>query len=241
MRVRSSSFALPKAGNTPDEYEDASWPRRTLTRETTSFRCAVADGATETSFSGLWAGMLVRAYCAGRLEGRRLPRTLSALRASWGEEVGRVPLPWYAEEKVRSGAYSSLLGLTVSALPDAPRWRAEAIGDSCLFHLRGGTLLAAFPLARAEDFNSRPYLLSSRAGGEDAMSRLEGTWESGDRFLLATDALAAWALAAEERGDHPWNRLLTVRRVEWADWLAELRAGGTMRNDDVTLLRVEVD
>ena len=47
---------LPKDGNGPEEYEDAF---RSLPEQG---RFAVADGATETSFSGIWAAALVAAF-----------------------------------------------------------------------------------------------------------------------------------------------------------------------------------
>lgn len=62
MRVSIQVFGLPKAGNRADEYEDAYSPKRQGELEGESFRFAVADGATEGSFSRLWAGMLVRSY-----------------------------------------------------------------------------------------------------------------------------------------------------------------------------------
>jgi hypothetical protein len=67
MHVVTEAFWLPKAGNTLEEYEDAFWPRKSMDRSLSMFRCAVADGATETSFSRVWAQTLVRAYCRGHL------------------------------------------------------------------------------------------------------------------------------------------------------------------------------
>ena len=80
MHVVAEAFWLPKAGNTLEEYEDAFWPRKSIDRSTSMFRCAVADGATETSFSAVWAQTLVRAYCRGHLyEGKTLLKRLASL------------------------------------------------------------------------------------------------------------------------------------------------------------------
>ena len=118
-------------GNSADEYEDAFWPREAVVeQETDCFRCAVADGATETSFSALWANMLVRQWGEGTPGLSAFGKALPRLRSLWHREVAAKPLPWYAEEKVRSGAFSSLLGVTllragrlVTVLPD---WQRDA-------------------------------------------------------------------------------------------------------------------
>src|SRR2546422_7087812 len=111
MHLFAQGFFLPKAGNSHEEYEDAFWPQERIDLHTPAFRCAVADGATETSFSGLWAQMLVRAYCKGELSRKR--QDLSRLQRNWLKFVSGRPLPWYAEEKLRSGAFSSIVGLAL--------------------------------------------------------------------------------------------------------------------------------
>ena len=147
MIVTARACWAPKAGNRPDEYEDAFWPpnspgrgaapgakrsaraRRALAGGSVSgcqpgadgARFAVADGATETSFAGLWAQRLVRAYGAGWFDGDDWAEHLRREQAAWQAEVLQKPLPWYAEAKVRAGAYAALLGLQLRA---AGEWSA---------------------------------------------------------------------------------------------------------------------
>ena len=64
MHVFSRAYWMPKAGNSEAEYEDSFWPRF-LDGESNNFRFAVADGATEASFSGIWARQIVRAFGKG--------------------------------------------------------------------------------------------------------------------------------------------------------------------------------
>src|SRR5262249_4875960 len=113
-----------------------------------------ADGATETSFSSVWAGQLVREYCTGKPGLTPFLRSLPRLRRAWLKHVSAQPLPWYAEEKVRSGAFAALLGFTVErAGPECDHyalWSALAVGDCCLFQCRNNSLCAAFPLSSAE-------------------------------------------------------------------------------------------
>jgi hypothetical protein len=238
LRVRVWARHAPKRGNSADEYEDAFWPPRGGERRGRVLRCAVADGATEASFSARWAQMLTRAYCRGALDVCRLAETLRPLQAAWSAEIGGRPLPWYAQEKVRQGAFSSLLGLTIRD----GRWEAIAVGDSCLFLVRDDELITAFPLQASDLFGSTPLLLSSNparnAALGDHLCQARGEALPGDRFLLMTDAVACWFLADAEAGGQPWNTIPPGRR--FASWLAGRRAAHVMRNDDVTVLGLDL-
>src|SRR4051794_35023330 len=103
MRAVVRAFSVSKAGNLPEEYEDAFWPRDPVDSVAGDVRLAVADGATETSFSGLWATILAQSYVEGALEGENLIEELTPLQRLWRERLGERQLPWYAEEKLRSG------------------------------------------------------------------------------------------------------------------------------------------
>ena len=247
MYVASDTYWLPKAGNSDGEYEDAFCIEGEPAAHRTVFRCAIADGATETSFSGLWAAMLVRSYCCSPQKGRDLHDEVPRLQANWREQVGRKPLPWYAEQKALQGAFAALLGLTVMAGAMGEiggRWEVLAIGDSCLFHVRGAEFIGAFPINHAEAFGNRPALLSSNDGANSGLAEQQacavGAWESGDTFYLMTDALAHWFLTRIEQGDTLRPLPGRLEQSEFADWIADLRRVGELRNDDVTLLRVHV-
>jgi hypothetical protein len=245
------AFWLAKAGNTPAEYEDAFWPRDGRLHESGAARLAIADGATETSFSGAWARLLVASYGRGFLYDSNFDAELRRIRRIWARFVGRKPLPWYAEEKLRSGAFSSLLGLTV--LPaEAPGgstgdWHATAVGDSCLLQLRDDELICSFPLTRADQFNSRPLLISSLEGDDRAelgAGRSSGRWQAGDAFFLMTDALASWALCGVEAGDDVLRRLSSVEAQADFESLVTVErstcdgdGAPRLKNDDVTFVR----
>jgi hypothetical protein len=240
------AYSIPKGGNAPDDYEDAfahGYSPKQAGPCGAEARFAVADGATETSFSGVWASLLVRSYCDGATSGRKLRSSLTGLQRSWSDAVDVRPLHWYAEEKARSGAFSTLLGLTIQA-PTAchNRWHALAIGDSCLFHIRRGRLIRRFPLSHAAGFTARPFLLSSNTtdDGHLRVRRLSGAWLPGDRFYLMTDALAHWFLASREAGESPWRQIDALdSQDDFVALVHDLRATRRLRNDDVTLLCVE--
>lgn len=248
MRTSVKVFAAPKAGNSAAEYEDAHWPREARDAAGAT-HLAVADGATETSFSGLWARLLVKSYGRWRLAEATWDEELNRIRRVWQRAVGQKPLPWYAEEKLRLGAFSSLAGLSLLPSPEPKdrggEFTALAIGDSCLFQVREGKLIWSFPFTAAEEFNSRPLLLSSLGQGADrevAAQRVNGAWQHGDVFYLMTDALASWTLRTLESGGDPFAVLETIdTTAAFENFVAAQRAASDaegiplLKNDDVTL------
>jgi hypothetical protein len=208
----------------------------------TNCRLAVADGASESSFARLWATLLVDAYAGGALSSETLAGQLRPLQQRWSAEVAAKPLPWYASEKVRSGAFAALAGLTVC---QSGTWRALAAGDSCLLHVRDGELLSSFPLEDAAAFDNRPRLLSSNPVHNNRLDEYVhmscGRWQSGDKFLLMTDALAAYVLRVVIDDGASIETALPFRRpAGFKQWVAARRDDRSLRNDDVSLLRVRV-
>ena len=96
MWICTQAFHVPKRGSVESEYEDAFFPDREFQRDLSEFRCAVADGASESAFSGEWARLLVRGYCRRRVSLERLQRR-------WLRFVTRRPAPWYLEAKIKRG------------------------------------------------------------------------------------------------------------------------------------------
>lgn len=248
MRVRAEAFTAPKAGNTESEYEDAVWPERALSITGDEFRCAVADGATETSYSRSWAHLLVGAYAYRQLEGPE-PDEIAKVRSRWQRAVDlrlRRPHPWYADIKARSGAFAALVTLKFAdAAPAGGHWSSYAVGDSCLIQLRGGAPRATFPIGASSEFNDRPRLLGSVVApgldGHVDVLRAEGDWTPDDTFYLLTDAIAAWFFRECESGGRPWEilgRLDNADRAMFREWVDGLRDAKALKNDDVTVLRL---
>jgi hypothetical protein len=245
MPKRSRTFWLARRGHNAAEYEDA------FAANEAAGRFAVADGATEGCFTGLWARLLVEDFVAGNAQGPGTwPALLPALQERWDAEVHARDLPWYAEHGVRQGASATFLGLVLAnASPDSCQWQAVAVGDTCLLHTRGDALLRTFPIDGAEQFDNFPKLLGSRMSLEDIRARqslwTDGRGQSGDRLWMMTDALAQWCLTEIEAGRNPWGdleSLLTLPPNEdhFASWIECLRNAARLRNDDVTLLAIEL-
>jgi hypothetical protein len=251
MRLFCEALWIQKAGNAEAEYEDAFWPRPRLFGDSEKrFSVAVADGATESSFSGIWAKQLVRAYCHGNIDFANIRASLPALQEKWARMVGRKKLPWYAEEKVRHGAFSSILGLSLEEGDQSGKsgsWRAVAVGDTCLVHVRGDELLASFPLSASAEFNSSPLLVGSTSDSnneiDDHIRQANGFWEFGDSFYLMTDAIAKWFFLEFEEKHCPWRTLRDLdsdQNLPFQPWVEGLRESKTLRNDDVTLYRIDI-
>jgi hypothetical protein len=241
VRLSAKAFQLVKAGNLEAEYEDA----LAVNLERACF--AVADGATESAFAGLWAEIVTRGFVEAP---PRQPawEWLSARRAEWQRAVPWDSLPWYGRAKANMGAGCALLGLWFDTEhgQELAAWRAVAIGDCCLFQVRAGSLLRAFPLSQSAHFGNRPRLLGSVPAQPVRLPRglkgLRGHCQSGDAFVLATDALAQCCLAAVEAGQPPWPALGALQtQDQFAECINGLRAQSRLRNDDVTLVLLAVE
>ena len=257
MRVILDNFWVPKHGSSAEEYEDAFAPTRGGELAGEGLRFAVADGATEAAFAKLWARLLVAAYRKGWIGGRT-PAThdgLERLGRLWQRRVSGKPLPWYAEEKVRSGSFAALCGLELSVSEDdtaAPSgrpensargtWKCWTVGDCCLFHLRGERLLGSFPVEAPEDFGSRPVLLATKMARNGAALASAGSawgdWAAGDAFYLMSDAIACWFLTEHTSGRPPWREAHELDAEGFPGWVSGLREERGLRNDDVTLMRI---
>jgi hypothetical protein len=175
---------------------------------------------------------------------------LKSLQTDMTQQISLKTLPWYAAEKAEKGAFSTLLGLTITEdiSNESITWSSMAVGDSCLFQLRGDDLIEAFPLGSAEQFLNRPVLLPSNSNLNDgvlrALDSAEGSARSGDDFFLMTDALAYWFLTGTGSSEKPWRTLYEFIRSDndedFEAWINEMRHEYKMRNDDVTLLHVAI-
>jgi hypothetical protein len=235
-----------KVGNAAEEYEDAFSPGPPVDGAPYG-RFAVADGATESSYSRHWALLLAEAYTAGATRPGMLVRRIPALQVAWTAAHRRADLPWYAAEKLKLGAFAALVGAHVGRRPAGPTLDAVAAGDSCLVVVGPDGLRTAWPIERSADFGSSPALLSSVGRAADQlrlMRRLHIVLETSDLVLLMSDAISAWFLGEVEAGGRPWQTLgaFGVGDDElFRAWARDMRSSGVMRNDDVTVALLAID
>jgi hypothetical protein len=240
LQVRQ--FLLPKLGHEASECEDV------IAVNTHASRFAVADGATEAFDARNWADRL-----ASRWVQNDSALTAEAFR-EWVTQEGRelhdswngLSLSWYSEEKARTGSFAAFVGVELDLKTgDTPSWKAIALGDACLLHCRNGTLLKSFPLSRSDSFNTAPVLVASDPSmHETTMKSLiveSGACESGDTLLLLSDGVASWFLERLEKNDSAANDFLQTQPDEQVtQFFDDERLKGRMRNDDVAVLRVEI-
>lgn len=258
MNYIINSSWLPKEGNSIHEYEDAFYPKLTGSYETEQLTVAVSDGASESLLSGKWAEFLVRLCCKRSICFKDFDLFINRACRGWKlwlklylkmRERSIRPIQWYEEPGLNAGAFASLLCLKLDKENDTEtNWEAIALGDCCLFHIRDNELISSFPIASSSEFSNRPYLLSSNPANNINSSkhikRLTGRWQKNDSFFLMTDALAAWFLKQVEDGETPWISILDSATARYVQPLSELvmylRERGTIRNDDVSVIRLDL-
>ena len=230
-------FRLARRGSTADECEDA-WA---IDAEAT--RVAVADGATESAYPGVWAQLLVEHFTR---EAGDWPGWIAQVQPRWLDAVRQPdipPVPWFVEQSLARGAFATFLGVRFAE----ESAEAIAVGDSCLFHVRDGRLERSFPLEDSSAFGNTPWLVGSRTSPDDVPRRQGKSCPlellAGDRLWLMTDALARWFLVEAEAGRRPWDALgdlLDRPDVEWEAWVETLRDTRALRNDDTTVVGILV-
>jgi hypothetical protein len=240
------SLRFPKSGHSGDEYEDAFSQAET---EDISggkrLRLAIADGATESSFSKEWAELLTTHFCQKMLHRKHIHQWLAEVAQQWTDAVSGRELPWYAAHKLDQGAFAAFLGCDLDLQKGI--LRSIAVGDCCQFLIRNETLISSFPLENSADFGNTPFLLSSRTesnkGLREHVHVLVHQLQPGDRIILATDALACWFLAEIEKEEKPWlelENLLSRSQESQLGWLENLRKEKRIRNDDTTFALLQI-
>ena len=226
-----------KMGNSAEEWEDA------CATDAARGLAVVADGASSGIYCRLWADQLTRSFIAERpdvYDAIALENWVHELRCDWRTAIKYPTLSWTKQRKVdETGAAATVLGLEVGPLDgDGNRpWRAWAIGDASLFWVRDGELLATFPVVSAGQFGSTPLLVRSNPGYRTLTLAASGVCRPGDKFLLATDAIAAGFFRSLGSSPGPdWSTFETIDEDVWRKDQDSLRTANQMVNDDCTLV-----
>lgn len=240
--TRGCAMWAQKMGNTPEQWEDA------YALDEANGAAAVADGASTGIYCSIWAQQLSQRFLADRPDTRdpvALNKWVNGLRPEWRTAINYSGLNWSKQAKVdQTGAAATLLGLEVGPVDASGNrpWRACAVGDASLFWVRAGKLLATFPVVAADQFGSAPLLVRSNPGFRTVALSAAGTCEPGDRFVLATDAVAARLFKSTQSGAGvDWERFESLPEDEWRAELDVLRRGNDMVNDDCTLVVLRVN
>lgn len=235
---QAKALWAPKDGNSDEEYEDA------CDLDEAIGLAAVADGATQGIFVRSWATELTRCYRASRpdlTDPEQIADWLKTCRTRWKQGIDYGKRHGMEQDKIdRLGASATFLALRLGWQGNRPRWRAEAVGDSCLFVLdREWALRASFPLTHSSEFGITPDLVPSvrQLAPNVRFLTAEGMGREGECFALATDAVAQFLLGCYESGQPPpWERYEKMSLEEWRQEVQQLRQQRLMVNDDATLV-----
>lgn len=236
---RSRCFSVPKLGRADAENEDA------CEVDAERGAVAVADGATDSSFSRAWARLLVDSFRLWPIDAAAGPEALLAWlgrpQTMWRRMLEGRPLPWHAQHKVARGAFAALVAAELRVGGDSVFWSALGVGDCCMFVVEGDRLVRAFPIADPAEFGSSPFLLGTNPEANRSIAehlrRDHGRAAREALFLFMSDALAQWFLMSARAGEQPWEQLRELGdRTAFAELVGRLRAAKALRNDDSTLV-----
>jgi hypothetical protein len=232
---RMASFGVPKQGSEDTEWEDAA------AHSERSARFALADGAAAAYGAGLWSHILASGFVNDpfAVQDRDAFEGWLSLRAqAWVEATAPGDgAPYYIRHAVDRGSFATFLAVE---LDRSAGFRAMAVGDSCLFVVRGRELREAFPIADPEEFGYHPALVGTESDRKISVRTASGSLESGDILVAATDAMSEWLLRAHaKREAAPLNAILDA--TDSIDALVQGgRSSGALRNDDVAVIRCVV-
>ena len=256
MQIQTVTFSEPKEGNAPGEWQDGACGG--VAGDGRRARFVVLDGATTAYDPVRWVDQLVRSFApqAGGSAGPRLePAAMRAwfaeMQDRWAADVPHFDSIIEERKFAEVGSFATLLGFDVDGLDGPePRWRAVALGDTVLFHVRAGRLITVFPPMGPEDFGTLPDGVHTSPARLDRMTeRLltgAGTLRAGDLLFAATDAMAQWILRAAGREEAKvWATLSTLAHPDVfarlvQDQRREQDGAKRMKNDDVTLMRLRL-
>ena len=242
-KSRMFSVRIAKHGNTIEECEDAVSvdPRRAV--------LAVADGASSSFGSHVWATALTKQFVASPpkpLSVAAFAEWLGSARAKLEELVGATAESadangWWSEQGARQGAFSTLVGAAVMTDGERRVATVMCLGDSSAFVLTGApgsrSLRRALPYEDASQFGSHPTLIGSMVDRQHD----EPTWTTvpidvGDLLVLASDAVGEWLL-----GDPRRFAILDEHEPDAvASRLVNERTDGRIVNDDLTVAVLEL-
>jgi len=239
---------MQKMGNGPNENEDS------FSYNIEKGKFAIADGVSDSCFSKLWGEILTNFFVNSdyslfsfegspdKLRYKILLPILKHSQEEWNKRIDWKNLPWYVERKARMGAFATFLGVEIKK-EKSWRWRAIAIGDSCLFQVSKGTITDVFPRYKSSDFGNEPFVLSSVFSFETLknckVEFKEGKIDEGE-IILATDAVAKWIIEQYEKGMHIWRKILFMKEDEMKIFFEDLIQNRYIRNDDITFVRIKI-
>jgi hypothetical protein len=197
----------------------------------------LSDGASESYDARTWSRLLVRRY---RRRPSFSPAWVSQATANYVAIRDRSKMSWSQQAAFQRGSFATLLAVNIAT--DARRVDVLAIGDTIAAYGIKHTFRKSFPYASADQFASRPLLISTRQERNQTLfrdtRRFRTSWNVaaiGDLTVMAmTDALGAWMLSDPEARFSVLARIRTP--YSFVKLVENERQAGRIRRDDTTLL-----
>ncbi len=240
-------FTIPKVGEQKSDIEDA------YSFSSDRSVVAIADGTSTSFLAGKWAKLLVEHFCLPNESSideiyRRWEEWLRPVQQKWRQHYLKIKtdktIPWNAKGGDKDHGSATFVGLKLQPPSQAGEkiWEALAVGDSCLFQIKANSdKLIAFPLDKSEQFTTVTKCFHSLPDYKSHQPvYTNGSYDPGDIFLLATDALAEWILNDYQIRSDRWRDLISVDEEGFINLINQLRGDRLIKDDDTTLLRLKV-
>lgn len=253
MKIGIEAYWTQKAGNFPEEYEDALDYKITPA----SMRLCIADGATMAPFSKRWVDILTTKFVEKlpaflwtnksiESKAKQFQDWLLAGALEWKSHIDFSKIPAHVFLNMKKGAYGTILGIHMHFRSQV--WRSVAVGDCEMFIVRESKLFlpnsmpgiyttSAWPVTDPKQFGNAPDLVYTNPqmnrSLEGQLKISKGKYKSGDIIMLATDALAKHIL---EYGPPP----RFASKVVFSKFIETERDADRLKNDDVTLVIVKI-
>jgi serine/threonine protein phosphatase PrpC len=251
------SLSVPKGGNLASENEDAMHPELGFGEGKFNsgqpLKFVLADGATQTSFSGLWAQNIVEIFPKYSITKPNFFLAISEAQDAWQKSIKSMELPWHAEEKVKKGAFATIIWVEINNDPlingGTITWKALSVGDSCLFLLRNHFTFLTFPIQDHNEFRNNPVIIPSRKEHLQSLDgnikKAYGTLRQNDQIVLASDALAEWIL--KNCSNNPGVIKSFLESIKspnamnnFSTRISLMRKNREIKNDDTSIILIEV-
>ena|GEM_PF-7054891 len=235
-------FQITKLGNSEEEYEDYAQ----VSSENDSFlRVAVADGATESLFSDIWAKLIVEKFIEnGSLETSQLQQVYQSFIEETNSRIENAPemRRWTMYNKMERGTHATIAAIEFL---NSESFRITTLGDSCVFYGENNSEIKMLPELSPEDFGNSPQLIChlppTWEGLKNKWIKQEVTLEGAFKILLCTDALACWLTQSLPKDPTVWEKLFKLDSQEsFTNLINDLRSQQVLKNDDVTLVTIDV-
>ena len=215
----------------------------------------ISDGVSGASFSRDWSKLIVSNFIENPFETNdvELSSWLGPIQKKWFDLVPWEKLQEKGEgfyEKAQDGGSATFLGGHILEIEKQIILKLWAIGDSNLFVIRDWMCVDSFPIDDFEEFGIDPDMLFSMSKSiDDKITCMKGTMifkefnlKKGDILIAASDSISEWFLKNKENpSDQPWIELCGINSLdEFKNWVEDKVKCKNMKNDDSTLLVVEI-